>query len=91
MNHSNLNFRRVLPVTAGAFLALAALIAGCNDYPTYTSSGSNVDVNASYYYGTGVYDPWGYYGNPYYGYGGGGAVIVAPGRPSGPHVSPRVR
>jgi hypothetical protein len=91
MKISPSNLRRVLPVTAGLLLAVGALLAGCSDYPTYTSSGSDVDVNASFYYGAGVYDSWGYYGNPYYGYGGGGAVIVAPGRPAGPHVSPRMR
>jgi len=84
MKHSSLNFRRVLPFTAGVLLAVAALVAGCNDYPTYASSNDSMDVNGSFYYGAGVYNSWGYSGNPYYGYGGGGAVIIAPGRPVHP-------
>jgi hypothetical protein len=80
MKRSPLNFS--LPCAAAwALLAVAAGFTGCTSYPVDT--GNSGDVNGSFYYGAGVYNPWGYYGNPYYGYGGGGAVIIT----TPPHVS----
>ncbi len=77
MKHS-LNLRRPRTAALLALLTVAGLLAGCgNDYSDYNSTSSS--SSASFYYGVGVYDPWGYYGNPYYG--GGGAVIVRPPQP----------
>jgi len=76
------------PTAVLALLAVAGVVAGCTG-TDYSGSSSS---SGSFYYGVGVYDSWGYYGNPYYGYGGGGAVIIAtPPRPSQPIARPRMR
>ena len=91
MKHARLNLH--LPRAAvWVLLAVAAVYAGCTSYPTYVGGNDDMNVNGSFTYGVGVYDSWGYYGNPYYGYGGGGAVIITtPPRPVQPIARPRMR
>lgn len=84
MKPSSLIFRHPRQATLLGLLAVSGLFSGCgNDYSNYTDPGSS---GGSFHYSVGVYDSWGYYGNPYYG--GGGTVIVTPPRPSNPRPTP---
>ena len=88
MKPTSSTLRSSFRCAALTLLVLAGLTAGCNDSiyaPTDYGSTDN-----TFSYGAGVYDPWGYYGNPYYGYGRGGTVIIAtPPRPVQPIARPR--
>jgi hypothetical protein len=82
-------FRHPTRAALLALLAVTGFFAGCTgeDYSAYDDR-----MNESFGYSASVYSSWGYYGNPYYGYGGGGAVIITtPPRPAQPIARPRTR